>query len=442
MDLLWGGQLRHQASLEDHHQVLPMFALIDMNSFYASCEKLFRPDLQNTPIVVLSNNDGCVVALSKEAKALGIKRGTPAFELKKLFLDHNVQVFSSNYSLYQNISRRVHQLLASAQDDIEPYSIDECFIDLAGHSDPNAHTRMLLQRVMHDVGITCCAGLAPTKTLAKLCNHLAKTDHRHLQLCVWSQFDQTSQQRILQNCDVSEIWGIGSRTRQALSKFQILSAWDFMQAPAHWILDRFGINLARTHQELHGHACIALSPFTQPKQQICNSCSFSHTTHSLSVLTAAATSHLFEAVRQLRKQQACAQSITVFFHTDPFNTENPQDWAHVHIRLTEPSNDLISMTTKVQQAVHARFRSGFKYKKAGVILSDITTENNAINLFTNHEQRNRRDHLMRAIDKINARFGRHTIFLATSKSNADWRMKQDHLSPRYTTQLHSLPLVR
>ncbi len=423
----------------------PSYALIDMNSFYASCEKLFRADLTHSPVVVLSNNDGCVVARSTEAKALGIGRGTPAFQLTSLFNAAGVAVFSSNYELYNSLSQRVFAAVVSLVPKLEIYSIDECFADLAGISEVAALAANIRKRVEDWVGIRCCVGVAPTKTLAKLCNHTAKERLGSNGVFVWDDLSLQEQIRLLSDTSVKEIWGIGSRTTKALQTLGICSASDLIEADTAMLRKHFGVVLERTQKELKGIECIVLDPTAHPKQMICNSRSFANETSSLSDLTSALSVHIFEVVRQLRKQKSLTGCLTVFACTNPFKPTKKQGNVCVEIVLKDPTDDLLTLTRIALSALTAHFNPDLSYKKAGVIASDLVPRDQVVpqtDLFDmTAAERVRRTHLMDTLEAINARYGRHTITVASSRLSCGWQMRRDNLSPCYTTRIEDIPTV-
>lgn len=422
-----------------------IYALIDMNSFYASCEKLFRADLTHSPVVVLSNNDGCVVARSAEAKALGIGRGTPAFKLASLFNAADVAVFSSNYELYNSLSHRVFAAIASLVPELEIYSIDECFAKLSGLANVAQLAAALRKRVDDWVGIRCCVGVAPTKTLAKLCNHTAKKKIDSNGVCIWDDLSVKEQTLLLSQTPVQEIWGVGARLSRALQDLNVASALDLVRADSAMLKKHFGVVLVRTQKELAGLECIPFDTSTHPKQVICNSRSFANETSSLSDLTSAVSVHIFEVVRQLRKQKSLAGGLSVFACTNPFKDPQEQGGICVEIALKNPSDDLLALTHATLAALTAHFKPGLAYKKAGVTAFNLVPRDRIgpqADLFdTTAAQRIRRTHLMDTLDSINARYGRHTVTVASSRLSCGWKMRRDNLSPCYTTRIEDILTV-
>lgn len=426
-----------------------LYALVDMNSFYASCEKLFRPDLTHAPVVVLSNNDGCVVARSSEAKALGIGRGTPAFKLASLFAAADVEVFSSNYELYASLSARVFASIRTLVPAVEVYSIDECFALLTGMPQPMHTAQQIRDRVCLWTGICCCVGIGPTKTLAKLANHYAKDHASTGGVFDWTALTAGEQQRVLSDTPVQEVWGIGGRIAERLRAAGIDSALAFTQADAGWLRRTFGVTLERTRRELTGLECIAWEENPRPKQQICNSRSFAHPTDRLDDIVSAVSVHAAEAVRQLRAQSGETRAVTVFFHTNAFSEHTPQRAVWETQLLAHPSDDLIAITQAALSLVRRHFDGAFSYQKAGVVLSDIVPKGRdsgaqqTLDLWDDTPQKTqRRQSLMQTIERINARFGRHTVTTASCRLSTGWRMRRDNLSPCYTTRIEDIPVVR
>ncbi|MGN1209364.1 MAG: Y-family DNA polymerase [Duodenibacillus sp.] len=426
-----------------------LYALVDMNSFYASCEKLFRPDLTHTPVVVLSNNDGCVVARSSEAKTLGIGRGTPAFKLASLFAAADVEVFSSNYELYASLSARVFASIRSLVPAVEVYSIDECFALLTGMPQPLHTARQIRDRVRLWTGICCCVGIGPTKTLAKLANHYAKDHASTNGVFDWTALTASEQRRVLSDTPVQEVWGIGSRIAERLRAAGIDSALAFTQADAGWLRRTFGVTLERTRRELTGLECIAWEENPRPKQQICNSRSFAQPTAELDDIISAVSVHVAEAVRQLRAQSCLTGAVTVFFHTNAFSERMPQRAVWETQLLAHPTDDLIAITQAALLLVRRHFDGAFAYQKAGVVLSDMVPKGRdsgaqqTLDLWDETPiQMQRRQSLMQTIERINARFGRHTVTTASCRLSTGWRMRRDNLSPCYTTRIEDIPVVR
>lgn len=414
-----------------------MYALIDGNSFYASCERVFRPELKHTAIVVLSNNDGCVVARSAEAKAMGIKMGVPYYQVQHLEKQGHLKVFSSNYELYADLSRRMMDTIAGLVPSIEVYSIDECFADLTGMENLAGIGREIRERVLRWIGIPTCVGVAPTKTLAKFCNHLAKKYPKHFGgVVVWTDWSVAIQQRALSSQSVSEVWGIGDRTATKLNKQGIFTAWDFVNADSYTLRCRYGVVIERVQRELQGISCHELEIISDKKQHILRSRSFGRTVTQIEDLQAAISHHISSGAAKLRQEKTQACTLSVFIQTNRFREELPQYYGH---RITSifPTSDSIVLNRFAQNLLGDIYRSGFIYKKCGIGLGGIEqiAQNDLFGSPVTHEV------LMQSIDQINTKFGRDTISLAAEKLGRQWHMSRQNLSPCYTTRMNDLLLI-
>lgn len=426
----------------------PIFLHIDGNSFYCSCERLFRPKLRTCPVVVLSNNDGCIVALTKEAKALGLKRGTPLFKVKDYVIKNNVAVLSSNYELYNSISGRMQRTIAGMIPRIESYSIDEVFGDLTGlgEGDPanlTALAQSIRQRVMKWVGIPTCAGIAPTKTLAKLCDHFAKTYLVYDGVVNWLELTETRRAKAMEITPVKEIWGIGGRTREKLEAMGVNTVLDFARMDAALIRKRFGVVLERTHREINGISCIPLEEKAPPRQQIVRTRSFGEACRDLEALLAAVSFHMDEAVRTLRRQRSAAKTVGVLFHSDPFQEKGPHYGVAESVPLEHACADVMTLTQASCDLVRKFYRPGIEYKKAGVFLADLVPAENSLvpeTLFDGEEIEvlKRRERAQVALDTITRKFGKRVLTVASAKASESWRMKRDLLSPCCTTRWDEL----
>jgi DNA polymerase V len=432
----------------------PTFALVDCNNFYASCEKLFRPDLKHRPLVVLSNNDGCVVARSKEAKALGIKMGVPIFKIRNELHQHNIAVFSSNYTLYADMSARVMRTLEELAQRVEIYSIDEAFLDLTGTQkllSNNLFGQQVRQIIGDWTGITVCVGIAPTKTLAKLANHAAKKYPATQGVVDLS--DRQRQQRLMALLPVDEIWGIGRRLGLRLQQMGINSALDLANANPKNIRQHFSVVVERTVRELNGESCIEFEELPPTKKQIVCSRSFGERVTTLQEMREAICQHSARAAEKLRKEKRYAKIITVFIRTSPFNAQQPQYANSLSGELSVPSNDSRDLINQAIRLLEHIWRDGYPYAKAGVMLSDFYESGvYQPNLFDQQaQQTNNRGHresqaLMSTLDKIN-RQGKSKLFFAGQgvKNNSgtkSWVMKREHLSPAYTTNWNDILKVK
>jgi DNA polymerase V len=417
----------------------PIFALVDCNNFYASCEKLFRPDLADTPVVVLSNNDGCVVARSKEAKALGIKMGIPIFKIQAQIRQHGIQVFSSNYSLYADMSDRVMRTLEDMAPKVEIYSIDEAFLDLTGIQSAISLVDFG-QQVKHTIdrwiGIAVCVGIAPTKTLAKLANHAAKK--YPATQGVADLTDRNRQRKLLALTPVEDIWGVGRRLSVRLQAMGIDTALDLANTSPKLIRQQFSVVLERTVRELNGESCIALEQIPATKKQIICSRSFGARVTSLVQMRQAVCQHATRAAEKLRKERQQAKLLSVFIRTSPYQNNTPQYSNALSAELPRPSNDTRDLIQLSIRLLDQLWRDGYDYAKAGVVLSDFYDIGTyQVGLFDQPSGHANSRQLMHVVDEIN-HSGRGKVFFARQGIKKDWAMKREHLSPAYTTRWNGL----
>lgn len=419
-----------------------MYALIDGNSFYASCERVFRPDLLKRPVVVLSNNDGCIVTLTREAKALGLKRGTPLFKVKAIVEKHNVAVFSSNYELYGDMSSRMMRSIASLVPEIEVYSIDECFANLTGLSGNLTELgRQIRQQVWRWVGIPACVGIAPTKTLAKYCNHLAKHISGFHGVLNWNDLTLERQKKALAYEPIDEVWGIGSQLSKRMVKLGIETPLALAQAPESLIKQFFPITVLQTARELRGIACIDFEPVAPTRQRLVRSRSFAKDVYSKEDLLSALTMHTEEAAQVLREEKLKASRIGVFILSNRFRLDAPSYYGFDTQDLGIPVNDTQSFMDAVDKLLNKLYRPGITYKKAGVSLENIQCESDIEDdLFAFENERSNR--LSAVIDELNNRYGKGTVCRSTVKREGeDWKMKREYRSPSYTTRFSELLAV-
>lgn len=420
-----------------------IIALVDCNNFYCSCERVFNPKLENRPVVVLSNNDGCVVARSNEAKALGIKMGEPAFKLGEFRQQHNLAILSSNYTLYGDMSQRVMQCLAEYTPDLEIYSIDEAFLDFSGftHKDLAAYSREIKQKIQQYTGIPISIGIATTKTLAKVANRIAKKSNKAKG--VLNLVDSPYLDLALQRTEVGDVWGVGSSFTKLLEKHNIYNALELKNSDQKWIRKQRGIVGLRTVLELNGTSCIPLEEMPSDKKSTAVTRSFGKAVETLEELQEALSAYAYRAGEKLRQSQLEAASMTVFFRTGSYDKSQPyRSWGTTvsFFSSTNDSRELVNNARKVAQNL---FEPGFKLKKAGVILLGLTPEGEKqLSLFEKSEADKKRSQgLMQVMDTINSRYGRNTIQLASSGIQKKWQMKADYKSPRYTTNWNELPKV-
>lgn len=419
-----------------------MYALADCNNFYASCERLFRPDLQGRPIVVLSNNDGCVVARSAEAKQLGIKMAVPLFQVQEQIDRENIAVFSSNYALYGDISARVMTVLEQQAPAIEVYSIDEAFLDLSGLEANHSlveYGLQLKQRVYQYTGIHISVGIAPTKTLAKLANHAAKQYPATLGSVDLS--DPQRQRRLLSLLPVQEVWGVGRRLSQRLKQQGIESALALADCDPAWVRNHYSVTLERTVRELNGQPCMELEEYPPPRQQILCSRSFARRITEFKDMRSAVAQYAARAAEKLREQDSLARVITVFVRTNP-HSQHEQFYSNSASRiLSVPSADSRRLSGTALRLLKSIWRPGCRYMKAGIMLSDLYLSGHfQPSLFEAPESPSAM-RLMQAIDSIN-RSGRGQVRFAGEMLSTGWQMQRNHLSPAYTTRWDQLPLVR
>lgn len=418
-----------------------MLALVDVNNMYASCEKLFAPELRHTPLVVLSNNDGCVVARSAEAKALGIKMGEPWFKLKDLAKKHGVVARSSNYSHYANMSDRCVEVLRMFTPSLEVYSIDESFLNLDGIlGDLTAYGRQIRERVLRWVGLPVCVGIAPTKTLAKLSNHIAKKNPRFEGVFNMPGTPTEEVEALLQGIEVSEVWGVGRKLTARLNAMGVRTVADLRDTDVKTIRQRFGVVLERTVRELNGVPCIELEEAPPDKQQIISSRSFGRPIVDLQELQEALATYIARACEKLRAQGSVAGSLGVWLETNPFKAEAPQYSRSVTIPLPAPSDDTLQLTRVGAWALRSMYREGFEYKKCGCCLGEIAPKSQAQGLL--FEASSYSGKSMLVMDAINEKFGRGTLRSAATGVEKGWAMRRGSMSPRYTTSWDELMRVR
>lgn len=427
---------------------MSVFALVDCNNFYASCEKLFDPKLKHKPVVVLSNNDGCVVARSAEVKALGIPMGVPWFKIQTEAKRYGIVALSSNYSLYADLSNRVVEVLSSFTPNIEVYSIDESFLDIAGFEGWEgglaAYGAEIRKRVRDWLGLAVCVGIAPTKTLAKLANHAAKkglagTDG----VCDFTTMSAAALQRLFERIEVGEVWGVGRKITTRLEEMGIRTVQQLQAADAETIRSRFSVVLERTVRELRGVPCLALEEMVPDKQQIMSSRSFGTLVYDLPDLEEAVSSYIAKAAEKLRAQGALAGAVQVYIRTNIFKPEVPQYQKAVTVPLPEASSDTRVLTRWALRVLRRIYRPGYGYHKAGVMLMDIQAKaNQQFSLFAASGATDARsERLMGVLDGINQRYGRGTVKLLAEGVEKSWRMRRERLSPAYTTSWDGLPVA-
>lgn len=416
-----------------------LFLLIDCNNFYVSCERLFRPDLTGKPVVVLSNNDGCIVSRSPEAKALGIPMGAPEFQVRSLIKKNDIEVFSSNYELYGDISHRVMQAVSSMVDGLEQYSIDECFVRLAPAHIPHALdiAQNIRRRVQKWTGITVSIGVAQTKTLAKLANHIAKKNTSGV---FFLNGTEAQHDKLFKKIPVSEVWGIGRHTLPKLERFAIHTVYDLKKADDVWVKSRLTITGLRTVMELRGIPCIDEDNAPVPRRTLVSSRSFGSKIYELASLQQAVSSFASRAAEKLRREGLLAGGISVYIRTSRQHIPLVSDG--VQSAFLSPTHDTEIFIKATVSAVETMYKAETPYAKAGIMLFDLVSESNVqgslLTLGTQAEDKKRMA-LMKSLDKINAVHGRRTIhYAAEALGEQDWHMKQKNRSLRLTTDWNEL----
>lgn len=419
-----------------------MFALVDCNSFYVSCERVFRPDLNDKPVVVLSNNDGCVIARSNEAKKLGIKMGEPAFRIVGFLEANQVVVFSSNYSLYGDLSQRVMSTLSQFTPEIEIYSIDEAFLNLDGLVvELTEYAHRICRTVLKNIGIPVSVGVGPTKVLAKLANHFAKKDPGHQGVLVLDSPGKIEE--ALRRLAIGEVWGIGRQYAKLLESVNVKTAWDFTKLPDSWVRKRMTVVGLRVKKELEGISCLPLELAGSAKKEICTSRSFGEAQTELEPIKEAVANFAAKCAWKLRKQKSCAGVLIVFMQTNGFNLDEPQYHPSLSYPLPVATNSTMEIIQYSLAGLERIFRKGYRYKKAGVIAADIYPEAKVQGSLFDEVDRVRHRQIMKTMDQLNDRFGRERVkFAVQGVVKQKWQLKQAHLSPCYTTQWQDIMTVK
>ncbi|EIW8578887.1 Y-family DNA polymerase [Klebsiella aerogenes] len=421
-----------------------MFALCDVNSFYASCETVFRPDLRGRPVVVLSNNDGCVISRSAEAKPF-VKMGEPYFKQKDIFRHHGVVCFSSNYELYADMSNRVMTTLEEMSPRCEKYSIDEVFCDLTGVRSCRVLTEFgheLRATVRQRTHLTVGVGIAQTKTLAKLANHAAKRWQQQTGGVV-DLSNAERQRKLMAALPVEEVWGVGRRIAKRLETMGIRTVLQLADTDIRFIRKHFNVVLERTVRELRGEPCLELEEFAPVKQEIICSRSFGHRITEYEEMRQAICSYASRAAEKLRQEHQYCRFISVFVKTSPFAPDERYYANNASITLLTPTQDSRDIIAAATRCLDAIWQSGCRYQKAGVMLGDFYSQGVAqLNLFDENAPRKNSQKLMEVLDRLNAEDGRGTLYFAGQGIQQPWQMKREMLSPRYTTRYSDLPTVK
>lgn len=417
-----------------------MFALVDCNNFYASCERVFNPSLNGVPVVVLSNNDGCVIARSNEAKALGIQMGAPAFQLKTLFSIHNVRVFSTNFTLYGDMSARVMRILSSFTPAMEIYSVDEAFLDFSGmtHWNLQDYGRHIAAYVRQSTGIPVSMGIAPTKTLAKLANRLAKKYKGFRNVCMIDTDEK--RQKALQMTEIGDVWGIGRRLAKKLKAFGIYNAYELTQINQAWIQKQMTVTGVCLWRELRGEPCYTLEHMPPEKQQICTSRSFGTSITDLPELSHSIATFAGLCAKKLRKQDSLARAVLVFIQTDFHREDLLQTSKNKVLEFPVPTSDTLEVVQYALRGLQEIYRPGYRYKKVGVILLDLMRNRDVQGDLFDAVNREKRARLMRTLDAVNGK--QDTLVHLAVQCPGAWNHRQESLSPCYSTKLKDIITVK
>ena len=416
-----------------------VFALIDCNAFYVSCERVFNPKLNNRPVVALSNNDGCIISRSKEAKALGIKMGVPLFKVKDIVEKEKVVVFSSNYTLYADMSRRVMNIISSSSPYTEIYSIDEAFVELSSLPiDYESYAHQLRQTILQHTGIPVSIGIAPTKTLAKVANHKAKKDDSLNGVCSLVNYNNIDQ--ILELTEVGDVWGVGRRLSKKLINHGIHNAKLLKNCSDSWIRKMMSVNGLKTITELRGISCIPLEEYSMTRKSCCTTRSFGKLLTNLEDIEQAVTTFARRAAERIRSESLAASCVSVFVRTNPFDKKSAYYSNGASRTLSHPTHDSITIIETSLLLTKRIFKNNYQYKKAGVLLSGLCDESE-IQETLFEKNYNQNSDLMSAVDAINYRYGRDTLQMASECKVGNWRQKRENCTRNYTTQIDRLLLV-
>ena len=418
-----------------------MYALVDCNNFYASCERVFNPNLRNKPIAVLSNNDGCVISRSDEAKAIGLPMGAPIFKWEGFCKANNIQVFSSNYPLYGDMSSRVMTLLEQFTPDVEVYSIDEAFLEFKGFDNHNFddYGHQIRDRVLKWTGIPTCVGLAPTKALSKVANKIARKFPERTK-GVYVIDSEEKRIKALQWIKLESVWGIGRRLQKRLKTKNCNTAFDFVQLSDDWVRNNFSITEWKLKKDLEGMPTIMLDE-VKTKRAIATTRSFEYTFSDFDNIKERVSTFAMSCAEKLRKQHSSCHMVYVMLSSDKHKKQEKQHRASQVVSLPHPTNSSLIISNCAVKAVASIFKPGIKYKRAGVIVTGLVPENNyQLDLF---EQENKKHkHLMHIIDHLNTKYSDYKIKLGNQDLKRTWKMRQERLTPRYTTNINDIIVVK
>ena len=418
-----------------------MYALVDCNNFYASCERVFNPNLQHKPVAILSNNDGCVIARSDEAKKLNLPMGAPIFKWRNFCEHHKIEILSSNFPLYGDMSARVMKILEQFTPDVEVYSIDEAFLEFKGFDqwDFNAYGKSIRNRILKWTGIPTCVGIAPTKALCKVANKIARkfpqetggvyvidSDDKRIKALKWTA--------------IENVWGIGHRLHKRLAIRGCKTAFDFTQLSDDWVRCHFSITEWKLKKDLEGISKIKLE-FKEPKRSISTSRSFEQSYSEIEDITERISTFATHCAEKLRAQESSCHMIIVFLSSDRYKKNAPQHRASKTVLFPYPTDSTLSIAKASVEAIKTIFKPGIPYKKAGVIVTGlVATENHQLDLFLSENAKHKA--LMSAVDHLNKKFRSDKIKLASQDLKRTWKMKQEYLSPKYTTKIHDIITVK
>lgn len=420
------------------------YALIDCNSFYASCEMVFRPDLEDTPVVVLSNNDGCVIAGNREAKALGFKMGTPFFKMKSIMKKKKIAVFSSNYALYASLSQRIMALLKQYGSALEVYSIDEAFLDLSSTEESEGIGNIIKEDIKKKVGVPVAVGIGSTKTLAKLANHLAKKDPKFPGVCELTAYDQDK--KYIAHWPIDELWGIGRQHCKSLQEHNIFTIGSFMSLPENYIKKKWHSPVWRIYKELQGVRCLQFKEKPASKQGIGTARTFAKPVNTWEKLKEIMCSFVASVSEKLRKQRSLTKHISIFLMTDKYREQNYY-YANHKVKLTIATDDTATLIKSMLKILQKIFKEKHNYKKAGVHFSHITSNSSfqlPLNTVHSKEEYQKKNQLFNTLDNINYKFGKNTVVFASQRLSAKqaFEMKQEQKSQKFTTNINEIAFVK
>ncbi|MCC8409930.1 Y-family DNA polymerase [Mucilaginibacter sp. UR6-1] len=419
-----------------------MIGIIDCNNFYASCERNFMPSLNGVPVVVFSNNDGAIIARSEEAKALGIDMAVPIFEVKKLMKVYNIKGFSSNYTLYGDMSKRIKSIIRNFFPEVEDYSIDESFVSCTGfkYRDLFSYVKDARDKISHWSGVPVTIGVAPTKTLSKLANRIAKKKYRSIGVYILD----SEEKRIdaLHTTDIKDLWGIGRRLAARLNKFNVYTAYDLSKVNTDWAKKNFSVVLQRTVYELQGISCIPLELIEPAKQNIASQKSFGKFQTEFEPMVEALANYTARVAEKLRRQGFVAGGITVWLGTNNFSKTDAQYFPEISTVCDVPTDYTPYLIKRAVDGLKVIYRKGYLYKRVGVMLTDLRTNDDGTQNLFHSNSRDKEIEISRRVDRINRLNGRDTIRSAQQGFVQEWKMKQENLTPKYTTRLSDIIIIK